>query len=204
MIIDYEPSQSEAFYHVMIQAIVPRPIAWVLSRNPNGSFNVAPFSFFSGVASEPPIIMLSVGWKDDVTRKDTWVNIDERKDFVVHIPSAEMGENVVATSAALPFNESELDQAKLLTVPVEGMSLPRLAGPKVAMFCEKHKIIEVGEEKQGMILGEIKKIWLDENVTATQKDRLLIDPKKLNPLSRLGGKDYSTLGPIFPINRPKS
>jgi flavin reductase (DIM6/NTAB) family NADH-FMN oxidoreductase RutF len=194
---------NDVFYSLMSQVIIPRPIAWVLTQNPNNTFNVAPFSFFNGVASDPPILMISVGWKDEGIRKDTWVNIDERNDFVVHIPPAEMGDSVVATSKTLPFNESEADLGRLKMIPVEGEKLPRLEGPKAALFCRKHKIIEVGADRQGLILGEIMKIWVDDAAVTPRKEKFSVDPKKLNPLSRLGGQGYGLLGEVINISRPK-
>jgi flavin reductase (DIM6/NTAB) family NADH-FMN oxidoreductase RutF len=203
MLFNSDEISSTAFYHIMAQAIIPRPIAWVLSRNPNGTFNVAPFSFFNGVASEPPIIMLSVGWKDDTTRKDTWINIEERDYFVVHIPPVELSAPVVATSAPLLFNSSEIEHANLTTTHVDGWPLVRIIGPKVAMLCHKYKIIELGEDKQGLILGEIKSIWADDGIVTKKDDRFILDPQKISPLARLGGNAYSTLGNVFDIKRPK-
>ena len=69
-------------YYTMIQTLVPRPIAWVLTDNGNDSFNLAPFSYFNGVASDPPLLMISVGKKPDGTLKDTRTNIIERNEFV--------------------------------------------------------------------------------------------------------------------------
>lgn len=203
MIFDAGLLGPDNFYKVMLQAIIPRPIAWVLSKNSNGTFNVAPFSFFNGVASEPPLLMIAVGMKDEQTRKDTWVNAAERPEFVVHIPPAEMAEAMVATSKSLPHDESEIDFAKLETVPVEGESLPRLKGPRVAMFCRTHQIIEVGTERIGLILGEIKKIWADDEIVRIEGTRTLLDPKKIDPVARLGGLGYSLLGDIKNVARPK-
>lgn len=203
MLFNTSDTALDTFYHLMIQTIIPRPIAWVLSKNPGGSFNVAPFSFFNGVASEPPIIMISVGWKNDDARKDTWVNIDQRIDFVLHLPPAGMGDAVVATSKGLPFDESEIGFARLKTVSMDGWPLPRLEGPKAAFLCQKHKIIEVGDEKQGLILGEINQLWVDDAVIQNKEGRIFLDPKKLDPLCRLGGKEYAALGRVFSINRPK-
>lgn len=203
MIFNPQKYSSGDFYKLMIQAIIPRPIAWVLSVNPNGSFNVAPFSFFNGVASEPPLFMIGIGRKDDDSRKDTWVNIDERKNFVVHIPSADMAQPMVNTSKALPFGESELALDRLETVEVEGWALPRLRGPRVAMLSEKHKIYEVGSERSGMILGEIKQIWVDDSVMSENHGRLTLDPKKIDPVTRLGGLSYGFLGAVKELPRPK-
>lgn len=194
---------STAYYFLMLQALVPRPIAWVLSENKNGSFNVAPFSFFNGVAAEPPLIMIAVARNNDGSRKDTCVNIDERNHFVVHVPPGEMAEAMVATSKHLPVNESEIGLANLTTVPVEGESLPRIEGPKLAMFVRKHSIIEVGDEKVCLVLGEITNIWVDDSAVIKKGSRSLIDVRKLNPVSRLGGTQYALLGDIKEIDRPK-
>jgi len=202
MLFEQKNYSSGAFYQLMIQSIVPRPIAWVLSRNPNGTFNVAPFSFFNGVASEPPLLMISVGWKDETTQKDTWVNVDERNEFVVHIPPADMAEAMVATSKTLPLGESEIDFAKLETVSVDGQTLPRLSGPRVAMFCRKHKIIELGTERMGMIIGEITAIWADDEAVRMEGRRAHIDARKIDPVARLGGLQYGFLGDIKNIDRP--
>lgn len=202
MIFDAKSLSSDAFYGLMLQAIVPRPIAWILSRNPGGTYNVAPFSFFNGVSSEPPILMVSVGRRDDGSKKDTLVNIEAGGDFVVHVPSVEQATAMVATSKPLPPGESELEDANLLTVDVPGTSLPRIEGPKIALFCRRHKIVEVGTEPMALVLGEVTHIWADDSVVSSLAGRTLLDPKKIDPLARLGLADYAGLGEIRRIKRP--
>ena len=131
------------------------------------------------------------------------MNIAARNDFVVHIPPAEMAEAVTATSKALPHGESEIDFAKLTTVAVEGEALPRIVGPKAAMFFKKYQIFEVGDEKVGLILGKVKKIWIDDAAAGVKDGRILIDPLKLNPLTRLGETNYAPIGNVFSVARPK-
>lgn len=202
MLIESKTLSPQQMYFLLIGTVIPRPIAWVLSDN-GGSYNLAPFSFFNAITSEPPILMISAGWKDDSIRKDTWVNIQERSDFVVHIPSAEHGQHVVATSATLAHGESELTRLNLTTEKVEGFRLPRIVGPKVAFFCEKHQIIEIGTAPQALILGEVKKVWMDDTIVMMHNNRLKVDPAKLDPLARLGGASYSLLGEMFDIKRPE-
>ena len=203
MIFDAATLGADAFYPLMLQTIVPRPIAWVLSRNAGGTFNVAPFSFFNGVSSEPPLLMISVGRRDDGTQKDTWANIAAREDFVVHVPPVEQVAAVVATSAPLPAGASELDFARLETARVEGETLPRLVGPKAAMFCRKHRIVEMGGEGMGVIFGEVRRLWVDDAAVTIAGGRTKIDPAALDPLARLGGKTYSGLGKVFDVERPR-
>jgi len=201
MIVHSGAVSSNTFYAVMLQAIIPRPIAWVLTRNPDDSYNVAPFSFYNGVSAEPPVLMISVGWKDEGVRKDTWTNILERNDFVVHVPPADMATEMVATSAPLAHGVSELEHAGLGTVPVDGEALPRLDGPRAAFFCTRREIVEVGE--QALILGTVRKIWLDDGAARAEGGRVIVDPVALAPLTRLGGKWYGDLGRLFEMELPK-
>ena len=202
MLIDCEKFATDQLYFLLIQLVIPRPIAWVLSDNGNKTYNLAPFSFFNAITSNPPILMLSVGWKDESTPKDTWVNIDERKDFVVHIPSADQVADVSNTSTVLPYGVSEAEKFNISLESVNGWSLPRVKGSKIAFFCEKYAIYEIGHDPQALILGKINHAWIDEELITLQKDRIIIDPLKVNPLIRLGGNNYSTLGEILTLKRP--
>jgi flavin reductase (DIM6/NTAB) family NADH-FMN oxidoreductase RutF len=202
MIIDLGKLGSGDTHGLMAQAIIPRPIAWVLSDNGNGTWNFAPFSFFTGVCSDPPLVMISVGRRPYGAKKDTWVNIEERSDFVIHLADTAHGQEVSNSSTSIPHGESELDLVGMATEPVEGERLPRVIGPKVAMFCTRHAIHEVGNKPQGLILGEIHRIWLDDDVVQATDDSIQIDAAKLEPLSRLGGIQYADLGQIREIAKP--
>ncbi len=195
---------SEAhIYHIMIQTIIPRPIAWVLS-SAKSNLNLAPFSFFMGVASSPPTLALSVGQKDTEGPKDTWRNIEENRHFVVHIPSRGQEEIVSESSATLPRAESEIEHLGLKTVEFEKFPLPRLEICRAALGCTLDRIIEVGTEPQGLILGKIQTIYLsDEIAQLTDKKRVLVDPRKLDPVARLGGIGFGFLGDTRNIPRPK-
>ena len=203
MILDMSKLASADVHHVLAQVIIPRPIAWVLTDNGNDTYNFAPFSFFSGVCSDPPLIMISVGRGPYGAKKDTWVNIEERDEFVVHIADSPHGEQVSQSSAALPHGQSELDVVGMATEVVEGERLPRVVGPKAALFCVRHAIHEVGNRPQGLILGEVRRVWLDPQAAHTESGRLEIDAAALQPLARLGGLQYADLGPIREIAKPK-
>ncbi len=202
MLIDCDKFTPTQIYFLLIQTVIPRPIAWVLSDNGNNTYNLAPFSFFNAIASNPPMIMLSVGWKDDVTRKDTWVNIEERKDFVVHIPSGQDAAQVADSSITLPHGISEVDHLNMSFEKVEGQLLPRVKGPLAALFCEKYAIHEIGDDRQGLILGKVNSFWLSDDVATNIDGRFTVDQAKLDPLARLGGSDYALLGEILKFKRP--
>src|SRR5512135_430194 len=117
MLLDSRQLSEGQLYHTMIQTIIPRPVAWVLTDNGDGGYNLAPFSFFNGIASDPPLLFVSVGSKEDGSPKDTWKNIEERDLFVVHIPHREEAREVSETSIDLPHTRSELERIQRSTVP---------------------------------------------------------------------------------------
>ncbi len=204
MHLDFKELTPNQCYGAMVQTIVPRPIAWVLSDNGDHSFNVAPFSFFNGICSDPPIIMLSVGKKDENEEKDTRVNIRERNLFVVNISSTRHINQVNATSATLAHGDSEVEHANLELTDMEGFSLPRIATCDVAMACKLHRIDEVGNVPQLVIYGEILSLYVNDNlIIPNEKGRLQIDAAVLDPLSRLGGNHYSGIGEVLKADRPK-
>jgi len=188
----------------MVQTIVPRPIAWVLSDSGNETYNVAPFSFFNGICSDPPLLMLSVGKKDASEEKDTRVNIRERKHFVVNISSTRDLQKVNASSAILPHGESEVEAAGLDLVEFDGFSLPRIGSCDIAMACQLYRIDEIGNTPQAVIYGEIISLYVnDDLIVPNEKGRLQVDGLKLDPLSRLGGNDYAGIGNVLSATRPK-
>ncbi len=114
MIIDFKTWDELSVYQLLIQTIVPRPIAWVLSQNSDlQSYNLAPFSYFNIVTDAPPTFMISISSKTDGAPKDTYVNICSGRPFTVHIASASFAKTVTETAAQRPYGESELSAAGL-------------------------------------------------------------------------------------------
>ncbi|MDC0663354.1 flavin reductase family protein [Marinobacter sp. SS21] len=203
MILDFDELTSQEVYHAMTQTLVPRPVAWVLTENPDGDYNLAPFSFFNAITSKPPLLMLSVGKKPDGSFKDTRVNIEKRRKFTVHIAHREQARAMTETSQVLPHGQSELAQLDLALTEFEDFDLPRLADCRVAMACELYEIQEIGPTPQSLIFGLIHKVYVDDRaVSLDAKDRLRVDAAVLDPIGRLGGNEYVTFGEVLTIPRP--
>lgn len=203
MDVDFQALSGPDTYRFMIDAIVPRPIAWVLSDNGLGTYNLAPFSYFNGVASRPPTLSISIGKKRDGSKKDTWRNIEERSHFVVHIADVQLAPAVSATSASLAFGDSEIQRndIELSVDPV--WPLPRVARAKIALWCERYRIVEIGDGPQGLIIGKINRAFVkDEIVDARDDGTFRLIPGNLDPLARLGGDSYAGLGEVFEVPRP--
>jgi flavin reductase (DIM6/NTAB) family NADH-FMN oxidoreductase RutF len=202
MLIDFATLSPNRVYFTLIQTVIPRPIAWVLSENADASCNLAPFSYFNAVCSDPPLLMISIGKKTDGSSKDTRSNILERNAFVVHIAHSELVAQVNASSAELPAGISELEQLGLGTTPFGTFRLPRLRDCRVAFACERYQVMEVGE--QAIIFGRVLNAYVDDAIaTLDAKGRLQVDAQLLEPLSRLGGDQYARLGEVLTLPRPR-
>ena len=204
MILDLSELKPAQVYFHMIQTLVPRPIAWALSEIEQNKYNLAPFSYFNAVCSDPPLIMLSLGKKPDGSFKDTRVNIEQRKDFVVHIAHREVLDDLNQSSATLAADISELDQLGLATTAFEGSRLPRIKACKIAYACECYQIHELGSTPQSIIYGNVKHIFIDDEIISTNdKGRLKVHADRLEPISRLGANEYMSFGDVIKLARPK-
>ncbi len=193
---DLEPSM---IYKLMISAIVPRPIAWVSTISKDGILNLAPFSYYAGVSSVPPLIMISIGKKETREKKDTWQNIEDTGEFVINTVTKELVDKMNITS--LPF-EKEVDEFKkagLTPIPSDIVKAPRIKESPINIECRKFEIIEIG--KMGMILGEIIKLHVRDDLLNAKG---YIDTTKIEIVGRLGGANYCliTKENTFQLKRP--
>ena len=203
-ILSYPTADSSASenYRRMVSLITPRPIAWVTSENKNGVVNLAPFSFFNGVCSDPPCLSVAIARNGDGSKKDTLRNIESAREFVVHIPHDALAESVNFTSAPFPPEVSEVSAAGLTTTPSTLVGPPRIVECLAAFECQLETLVAVGGEHAGsatLVIGRILCTHVDENLL---DERLRIDVRKLRPVARLGGNQWSRLGEIFTLERP--
>ncbi len=204
MNIDVGTIDAARMYSIMAQTIMPRPIAWVLSENENGSYNLAPFSYFAPICSDPPLFMISISKKADGSLKDTRANIMERKEFVLHLPTWNQLEAMNASAATLAAGVSEVEELGLELENFAGSPLPRLADSRVAMACSLHEIQEIGNGPYAMIIGRIHHVYIDDIAVLEQtEEKIRISPKILNPVGRLGGPRYTKLGKVVTLARPE-
>jgi flavin reductase (DIM6/NTAB) family NADH-FMN oxidoreductase RutF len=198
--IDPSTLSSRERYRLMTSSIIPRPIAFVTSLGSNGIVNAAPFSYFNGVTSTPPLISISVGYRRG-NSKDTARNIRETGEFVVNMVSHNIAEKMNLASGDFAPNVSEVIEADLKVIPSELVAPPRLAESPLQMECKLYKLIEIGEGPNDLILGEVLRWHLNPGVQID--DRYHIDPETLNLIGRLGGPQYCKTSDVFEMVRPK-
>ncbi|WP_260258369.1 flavin reductase family protein [Vibrio intestinalis] len=203
MNIDMSALAPSQVYHLLTQTIVPRPIAWVLTESGQDNFNLAPFSYFTAISSEPPLLMFSVGKKPSGEIKDTVRNVTETGKMVIHIANADLAQPVTESAATLEHGRSEVVESDLTLASFEGFELPRVADCSVAFGCTLYQMQEIGKTPQTLVFAEVEAVYIDPDVIKQDEQKLIIDAMKLNPLCRLGGGEYAVLQQTFTIARPQ-
>ena len=189
----------DAAYYWMVASIVPRPIAWTSTLNEDGSANLAPFSFFTGITSDPPSCLICVSRHAPPRKKDTRLNIERTGEYVIHVVTDALAEQMNATSRALPHGVDEFVEAGLAKTPSQIVAPPRVADAPVAMECRLDRVVEVGRSGGAIIIGEIL-LW-------HVRDDLLVggrlDMGRLDAIGRLSGAGYTRTRDRFEMPRPK-
>ena len=191
MKIDPQKIAFNDVHKLMIGSIVPRPIAFVSTLSKEGQNNIAPFSYFNGVCSNPPTIMFAParrGW--DGQEKDTLINIRDSEQFVVNIVSEDFAEQMVMCSTDFDSTVDEFEISGLTPQPSIKVSPPRLLESKISFECELNQIVEIGDGGPGggfIVIGTVVLFHIDDDVY--DDGRILLD--KLEPLGRLAGSWYT-------------
>lgn len=138
-------------YKFISGSVIPRPIAWVTSLSKNGKIvNAAPFSFFSGVSNELPLVSVAI-LRNAGKQKDTARNILDRKEAVIHIVDQDLVEEMNRTAAPLAPHESELDRTQLTLIDSQTVSVPTIQEAKVRFEGKLYQHIPIKDEAGNII-----------------------------------------------------
>jgi flavin reductase (DIM6/NTAB) family NADH-FMN oxidoreductase RutF len=187
-------------YRLMTSLVAPRPIGWISTISAEGQANLAPFSFFNAVAGPPPTVMVSVSQRAGGGPKDTVRNAEQTREFVAHIVERRLAEQMNATSAEWEHGVDEFDRAGLARVASTDVRPYRLAGVAVALECRLTQVVPVEATRYTMLLGQVVRFHLKDGLL---RPNGLADPRQIDPIARLGGDEYTSLGEVFEMIRPR-
>lgn len=196
MKFDMEKLSEHEKYRLLTSCIVPRPIAWVTTINKKGVLNAAPFSYFTGVSINPPLIIFAVERRRG-NKKDTILNIEETNEFVVNIVTNENVKEMNETSQDFSMNEDELKKSGLTGLPSQLVKPPGIKESPIQMECICDQIIDVGSSPHSLVIGEVKLISIKDELIQNGR----IDMKSLQAVGRMGGKYYLKSDSLFELER---
>lgn len=196
-----QETDETVLYKLLTGTIIPRPIGWISTLDKNGINNLAPFSYFNMVSSNPPCVMFSTR-RDDNKNKDTLNNVLQNEEFVVNLVTQNVVDQMNATAASV---ESTIDEFQLANLtPIDSISVnpKRVKESLVHLECQKihHYFIkdEMGNETACVVIGQVKILHVDDSIL---QENNRINLEKYKPIARLAGSNYGTLGEIFSIKR---
>ncbi|WP_408010418.1 flavin reductase family protein [Pseudalkalibacillus sp. A8] len=196
MNINPEECRSREVYKLLTGIVVPRPIAFVSSRDEKGNDNLAPFSFYTAVTSSPPIVMIAIGNRGK-TKKDTLANIEASKEFVINLVTEDIAVPMNNSAANFKADVNEFEEVGLTPVLAEKVNCMTVGESPIHMECVLENIIPVGNHTN-MVLGRVVHFHIkDEYYLGDFK----INIEKLQPLARISGPNYAKLLEHFSLEQ---
>ena len=200
--IDLESLEGRDRYKLAIGSVIPRPIAWIATRDKLGRKNLAPFSFFTVACNNPLIFAIfSQRSKHGSEAKDTAKNILETGEAVIHIAGMAQLEALNTTAATLPHGADEFELAGLASRPATRVKADIVAGCPIAFECVLDKHVTLGDEKGGSDGIFLKA--LEMHIEDGLLEQFRIDHKAFMPISKLAGPFYATIGQEIELTRPE-
>lgn len=188
MQFDFEAMKPGERYKLLLATVLPRPIAWITTRDGNGAVNAAPFSFFNVFGSDPATVGIGIGSKGPGEPKDTRANIRANEQFVVNLVPYSLAQQMRITSIAFPKGVEEPAEADLKLVPSERVAVPRIAASPVAMECTFMQEVVLGGFS--LVLGRILMIHVQDHAVIDAA-RQYVDAEKLDLIGRMEGGWYT-------------
>ena len=201
--IDPTTITTQEAYRILINTIIPRPIALVSTQSSSGTNNLAPYSFFNAVSSNPATLMISVAVKPDGTLKDTLRNIKETGEFVVNSANRWLIDPLVYSAGNFPSDVDEMALVGLTPIASETVKPPRVKEAAFQYECLLYDTMQIGDGSPGsstLIVGRIQRMHIAESIYNEGR----IKPEDLAPVGRLGGISYTELGATFQREIPKA
>lgn len=200
----YRADEHHGLKHNPFKALVaPRPIGWISTRDRDGGFNLAPFSYFNAVTDYPPTVVFGCnGAKPEGDAKDTADNARDTGEFVVNMATWDLREQMNRSSAHVPRTVDEFREAGLTAAECNIVSAPRVKESPVNLECRLVQVIQLRSSNpkitNNMVVGEVVGIHIDESII---KDGM-IDMPTYRPIARLGYMDYAVIDKVFSMDRP--
>ncbi len=180
--------------------VIPRPIGWISTISKEGMVNLAPYSYFNGCHTDPPVVMFGVEYSAKGRMKDTLRNVEDTGEFVCNFVGFGLREAMNTTATGREVNE--MDAAGLERLPSTLVKPPRVAASPVHLECRFLQAVTMPRVEGGshgkVVFGQVIGIHIRDDVIVNG----MVDHRKLRPIARMGYMDYSEIGNTFSMDRP--
>ncbi len=191
--LDPAIAERRQIYRTLVGSVVPRPIGWASTMSSDGRTNLAPFSFFTVVCVVPPMVSLTIARNPDGSEKHTLKNIRQTGEFCFNVVTESVWKEMVNSANGFLEAESEFDKTGLTPIASVKIKPPRVKEVPIHFECRLDRVLELGPNRHPLVIGEVVLM----HVNSACMTNGYIDMRKLNPIGRLNGFFYSSLGEIL-------
>jgi len=176
----------DEFYKLLV-----RPTVVVSTVSNGGVSNAAPFSWNSPLSRQPPLFGFSCN-----VNHDTWRNIQLNREFVVNLVGEDFGPLMNILEKDLPYEVSEIKEAKLTETNSNRVKPPRIAEAFGWLECVMADHLKVSNNV--WIVGEVLEAEVKEGVMES-----VIDVERVKPLNHIYGEYFVTKMKLTKFRRAK-
>jgi flavin reductase (DIM6/NTAB) family NADH-FMN oxidoreductase RutF len=148
------------------------------------------------------VVGFSVGTTRDGKKKDTLLNAESTREFVINVVTEELAEAMNLTSPPYPHEVSEFGKAGLTPVKADIIKAPLVGESPVNMECRVIQIIDFGKAPTvySFIIGEVLRVHVRDKFYNKNTKRVA----GLRAIARLGGEQdlYCHGQDTFEMKRP--
>jgi flavin reductase (DIM6/NTAB) family NADH-FMN oxidoreductase RutF len=185
--------------------VAPRPIGWISTISRAGVVNLAPYSFFNAVSSDPPMVFYGANGTHDVDggEKDSLRNVRESGEFVCNLVTWELRHVMNDSSAPAPRDIDEMDAVGIEKFPSRLVKPPRVAASPAHLECKLHQLVELPPDPSSgkrnvMVIGHVVGVHINDAFVTEGR----FDTARAQPVARLGYFDFAVVTDAFEIKRP--
>jgi flavin reductase (DIM6/NTAB) family NADH-FMN oxidoreductase RutF len=200
MKIDPADLDARGIHELMVGCIAPRPIAFVSTIGEDGVYNVAPFSFFTLMSMHPTVVGFAIGRRRGGSKKDTLVNIEFSKDYVINVVSEAIAPAMNQASGDYPSHVDEFKETGLTPLACDLVKPPRVAQSPIQLECRLMQIMEFGASPRlhNFVVGEVLMVHVQDDLIVDG----VIKADRVKAVGRLGEDFYCRTRELFEMKRP--
>src|SRR3989339_690186 len=200
MKIDPASLDAKEVHELLMGCVTPRPIAFVSTIGENGVYNIAPFSCVTLMSMNPAIVGFAIGRRRGGVKKDTLINIEHSRDFVVNVVSESIAQAMNQAAGDYPIDVDEFKEAGLTPTASDLVQSPRVAESPIHLECRLMQVMEFGTSPRihNFIVGEIILVHVQDDLLVEG----VIKADRTNAIGRLGEDFYCRTQDVFEMKRP--
>lgn len=190
MELDPATAEKSEIHRALTSVVAPRPIGWISTRSSDGRDNLAPFSYFNGVSTKPPMVVFGPVDAPDGRLKHTPTNVFDTGEFACNLVTEHLLPAADRSGEPVGPDVDEFDLAGVEKAPAAAIDVPRVASARAVLECTLYDSVDLPTST--IVVGEVQHVYVDDALCTDGR----VDARKIDAVGRLGGPYFSGVEPL--------